>query len=352
MIKLYMKDNTGAIRIWSIEKKQYGLRVSHGVLGGSLQYKDEHIYEGLASRTVDQQIQLRISSRINKQKDKGYIEDLELASSRTNATNTLGLLKPMLAQRFDKVKDVDLVNSYLQPKLNGHRCLITKQNGAITAYSRNGKPITSISHILSDIIIAEGDTLDGELYCHGVHLQTIGSWIKKSQSNTRRLKYVVYDIIKNVDYAQRLELLRQGHYTSNVELIETRLTSNVKSIKGALTKSIANGFEGLIIRQGDHGYEDGKRSKSLIKVKKCFDDEFLVIDILESKDGWARLVLELPNGGTVMCSAPGTIADKTNVWLNRDDYIGKWVQLEYFELTKDDVPFHPTATMWRNKEEE
>lgn len=349
---LYMRDNTGAMRVWMIEAKSYGLKVSHGVLGGSLQEKDEHIFEGLAGRTVSQQIESRINSRINKQKDKGYIEDLPTAERRTNVTNTLGLLKPMLAQRFDKVRDVDIEHSYLQPKLNGHRCLITRQNGAITAYSRNGKPITSINHIIADIIIAEGDTLDGELYCHGVHLQTIGSWIKKSQPETAKLKYIVYDIIKNVEYRQRLKLLKNGYYTNNVVLIKTMHTSDVKSIKEALVSSISDGFEGLIIRQGDNGYEDGKRSKSLIKVKKCFDDEFPVVDILESKDGWARLVLELPNGKTVMCSAPGTIADKTEVWLNKDDYIGKWVQLEYFELTKDGVPFHPTATYWRNKGEE
>ena len=349
---LYIKDNKGTTRVWKIEPIQMGLKISHGILNGAMQSKIEYIDEGLAARSIDQQRESRMNSRINRQMDKGYVEDLAFAINN-RPVNSLGLLKPMLAQRFDKVRNVDMVNSFVQPKYNGHRCLVNKKNGVLTAYSRNGKPITSISHILENLFVEEGDTLDGELYCHGVPLQTISSWVKREQPNTKKLVYIVYDIIKDIPFWARLAILeRTIVYNGTCKLSYTDKISDMISIKATLKESIANGFEGLIIRQGDFGYEDGKRSRSLIKVKQCFDDEFPVVDILESKDGWARLVLELPNGRTVMCSAPGTIEEKTEVWDNRDDYIGKWVTLEYFELTNDDIPFHPTATMWRNKDEE
>jgi ATP-dependent DNA ligase len=109
------------------------------------------------------------------------------------------------------------------------------------------------------------------------------------------------------------------------------------------------GYEGLIIRQGEYGYEDGKRSRSLIKVKKCFDDEFLVVDIHESVDGWAILECAVDNEETFRVSAPGSMADKFYVALSKDEYIGRFVTVEYFEITNAGKPFHPVAIGWKEE---
>ena len=76
------------------------------------------------------------------------------------------MIKPMLAYKVDK-KPVDWSEKvYIQPKLDGVRCVISKDG----AWSRTGKPWLNIDHILEnlkpffkqhpDII------LDGELYNH------------------------------------------------------------------------------------------------------------------------------------------------------------------------------------------
>ena len=82
------------------------------------------------------------------------------------------------------------------------------------------------------------------------------------------------------------------------------------------------------------------------------DDEFLILNIEESKDGWARLVLEAHNGESFTASAPGTMGDKYEIMDNADKYIGQYVNVKFANLTKDGLPFHPIATAIRNKHKE
>ena len=81
--------------------------------------------------------------------------------------------KPMLAQNvgdYSRIKDDDWP-LYVQPKLDGVRCLIQydKEYG-VKAYSRTGKPWLNIDHILMDLydFFQENPdvVLDGELNNH------------------------------------------------------------------------------------------------------------------------------------------------------------------------------------------
>jgi hypothetical protein len=87
----------------------------------------------------------------------------------------------------------------------------------------------------------------------------------------------------------------------------------------------------------------------LIKVKKCLDQEFLVLNVLAAKDAWGILECLAPSGDrTFRVSAPGTIDNKRHILYNRQDYIGKYITVEFFEWTNDGIPFHPVATNWRS----
>lgn len=341
---LYNKDAKGNIRVWSIEPDYdcEGLSIEHGQANGEMQTKFESIDEGKQSRDVLEQIDSRIESRINKKLDRGYVRDIKQLANRKFKLNQLGLPLPMLAHRIDKVKEVDYRNSLVQFKYNGHRCLITKQNGKMLAYSRNGKFIDSIPEILAGLShMNEGDILDGELYIHGVKLNNISSFIKKHQGNSKLLKFVCYDIMLEAEYKDRLEYIQsfQGH---NYVVAPTYTNVDESRIPGMLVEVIDDGYEGLILRQPDFGYEAGKRSRGLIKIKQFLDYDFEVVDIIQSKDGWAILECDC-EGGIFNVSAPGTIDDKYEVWRNKENYIGKYVNVKYAEMTAYDIPFHPVA---------
>lgn len=350
-IPLYIKDNTGAIRVWDIDETFTGYCIEFGQLGGAMQEKFIEVVEK-GGRDIDEQIELEINSRITKQLNKGYVYDLEKAKAG-KPTNALGFVKPMLAQ-----KDKPLpFRFYLQYKLNGNRCLITKVDGELIAYSRGGKLIKSIDHILEAAKdIPEGTTLDGELYRHGTSLQTLRSWIAKKQADSNRLEYHCYDIVQPVGFSKRLESLKKLTLGPSIKIVESTLETSSIDLRSVFRLAKSELYEGLIARDLVTPYEDGKRSNSLIKIKKIGDEgyddaEFKVLDISASRDGWAMLQLVTDDLKPFKVSAPGTMAQKFAIYHNRKQYIGKYVTVEWPELTDSGIPSQPIAVAWREQGE-
>ena len=353
-MKLYIKDNKSVIRCWEIGYDKQDIVIRYGQVNGSIQEKREFVPFGKANRSVQAQIDLQIDSRISRQRDRGYVDTMEEA--KRDVTNQLGLAKPMLAQKLNQTS-IDLRKVYLQRKLDGNRCLITNLNGKIIPYSRNGKVIAAdLSHITDGLRLEEGQTIDGELYKHGESLQTIVSWVKRDQEDTKKLKFHAYDLIGDQDYLTRMynmiDIIGYHGYHDSIMPVPTVEATGMGQINDFHRRGIEGGYEGTIIRMPGYGYETGKRSKSLLKLKTFLDAEFQVIDIHESKDGWGILECELENGKTFRVTAPGTMEEKVEVFDNAEFYIGEWVNVEYAQLTKDGIPFHPVATAFRDIEKE
>lgn len=372
---LYIRDNGGKLRYWTCREALDGLEIEHGVVGGTPQYQFESIDFGKAGRSQDEQIESRINSRCNKQIDKGYVDDIDVARTM-KPMNRLGFSKPMLAK---KSEDVDLKKMmsktfFLQRKLDGNRCLIHNDGTGLVAYTRNGKEYKTLSHILDPLvdIIPAGYTLDGELYIHGTSLQTIVSWAKRKQPNTAKLQYHVYDLISDEGFEARYNELRGLFAASNDKLYpSTRLVlatkydpesgpnlgGNPVDLAELLKVAREEKYEGLMFRS-DYtlergvfkkvGYEDGKRSGSLIKIKEWDDEEFRVVGISASADGWAILHCHNPNGVQFTVSCPGDMQFKRYVLANKEKYIGKKVTVQFAYWTEDNQPFHPVAKAFRD----
>jgi len=349
-VEMY-KATPHGIRYWAIEPDYDGacLKIVHGKWGGSLQTKYEDVDENSSGRSLDEQIDLRVESRITSKRDIGYRGSVEKAKS-AEGTNTLGYFRPMLAKPIDKLRDIDYAAMYLQMKYDGHRCLVTNTSTGLIAYSRNGRRIKTIDHILKGINIPIGVTIDGELYCHGRPLQTITSWAKRKQAGTSMLEYIVYDMVSKDEYHDRFNFI--NHYTlgDNARVAPTDKSVSSDHLSALLTSSIALGYEGLILRHKEAPYEVGKRSKNLIKVKQFMDAEFMVVDINPSADGWAILTCEVPESrSSFTVSAPGTMHQKMGVMRLKDEFIGKAVTVKFANYTKDGIPFHPVADRWKDE---
>jgi len=347
---LYCKDAKGQIRIWSIWNIDDAIYMEYGLVGGQIISDSEIVPAGLAGRTTEEQIGLRINSRVNKKIDAGYSYNIEDAKNNKR-TNKLGFSKPMLAYRFDKIKNFNPVQTYVQEKFDGHRCLITNQGGQVIAYSRNGKIIDSIDHILNHVKIPDGTTIDGELYHHTTPLQTITSWVKKKQDNTELLKFICYDVIDSACYSKRSAFIKTLDLGEGAIIAPTALFIGAFDPIPLMIGARCRGYEGLILRPIGFPYEDGKRSKGLIKVKEWLDDEYKVIKISKSVDGHAILHLQ-HNGKPFTVTSPGAHLFKIEVANSPERWIQKMVNVQYANLTKDGVPFHPVATMWREKDAE
>jgi len=323
---------------------------SESKLGDSPTRYTETVSHGKAGRSLEQQIKSRIDSRINSKRDHGYVDTMEQA--KLPLKNILGLHKPMLAVKWrDVAKKTKIETCYVQPKLDGHRCLMTMEEGKVVAYSRGGRYINTVKHITSKLNIPEGVTLDGEIYKHGIPLQVVSSWAKRQQPESVILDYIVYDLVEtHLDYEDRHEILKEiAALNPHITICPTKFVGDIPNynLKEHLVSTIKGGYEGLMLRPKYGLYEIGRRSKCLIKVKALEDDEARVTGITASKDGWAVLHCKHRNGQIFKLSAPGTIADKTHVLKNIEKYVNKVVTYEYAQLTDDGKPFHAVALRWR-----
>ena len=344
-VKLYCKDSKDQIREWGIRGYDFNIITHHGVVGGKLVAKNEQILEGKAARTRHEQMALQIHSDIKGKKDKGYVEDIEVAKTEQR-TNAAGLLRPMLAHPIEKMSSKDtLISAFWSRKLNGHRCLITKQDGELITYSRNGKTI-DLPHLYEGLQLNEGETLDGELYIHGVPLKELSSLIKKPKDGSENLKLHCYDFISDLDFKYRYEILQQRFSgLPNITICpQIDLTEQRADMHALTAAAVADGYEGGILRLANTPYLDGKKTNKMLKLKAFLDGEFLVVDIKPSREGWAVLTCIADNGKEFGCSAPGNRQMQYDTMEHSHDYIGRSVQVKYFELTPDGIPFHPVPT--------
>ena len=350
---LYRK-NANSLGSWRIWSKGDVIHIAHAtVLGGSEVFHTETVETNQSGRSIEEQVELRMSARISRMRDRGYQDSIDLALK--NQGNQLGLERPMLAHPIERVPNVQYAGAVLQKKLDGHRCLITCQDGDLIAYSRQGKRIDAIRHILRGLQgrIPEGITVDGELYCHGHSLQTLASWIKREQPSTYNLYFVGYDVISSDRYVDRhaqLTQLLEGADTGaagKIVALPYRAYESDEETSAFFRQVRGQGFEGLMLRADRRGYEVGRRSTALLKIKEFFDDEFEVIGFEQSKNGWAVCVCLAKNGREFRCSAPGDMIAKQAVWINQDKFKGRMLTVEYSFLTADGIPFHPNAIRWR-----
>ena len=109
--------------------------------------------------------------------------------------------KPMLAYPVsDKPINYD-DKVFMQPKLDGVRCLIQYDNSKVTAYSRTGKEWKNIDHILFNLkpwfALNPDVILDGELYNHDLKND-----FEKIISLVRKQKPDDIDMIESADMVQ------------------------------------------------------------------------------------------------------------------------------------------------------
>ena len=199
------------------------------------------------------------------------------------------MIKPMLAHKVND-KKIDFNEPvFIQPKLDGVRCIFTKDG----AYSRTGKKFHNLRHIelrLAGFFNLNPDVqLDGELYNHALRddFEQIISLVRKQKPtdedrlNAQHLiQYHVYDyIIPFIGYEARLKWLmsNKDHLWSNVVLpVEThRVYKYEEAANMHYDGFLKQGYEGSMLRL--NGAYEQKRSYNLQKFKDFSDDEATIV---------------------------------------------------------------------------
>ena len=287
--------------------------------------------------------------------------------------------KPMLAYPVSK-KPINYNDEvYIQPKLDGVRCLIQADNYSdkgsiipiVTAYSRTGKEWKNIDHILEELVPFFNKhpyvVLDGELYNHDLrdNFEKIISLVRKQKPtlvdrHEAKLltQFHCYDMICpdfDHNFSIRDEFLQQTlDNVDYVKLVDTKLIESEREAKDIHFENLALGYEGSIVRLNTK-YQQ-KRSHSLRKFKDFSDKEATIIGYLDGKGKrtgtLGKFIMQDDEGIEFGCP-PGkgyTYKDLKVMLDNIGDYIGKRATFTYFERTKANSYRHPLFKCIRNYE--
>lgn len=389
--RLFKRNAHGEILEWIISRRDDGtLDILHGVYGGKL------IHDVIVptKKKVDE-----LESRVQEKRKQGYKalgdlydnapEYLENANDEYRYLNTYlpkynttseGFVLPMLAKTLEDNKPFDRLGSMLgQWKINGLRCIVGAEATddlfkpiKFTYHSREGIDWTEnmswydeilIEQINKDLLESMVDLdicLDGELYLPGYSVNEINSFVKNSKLPQHYLlQYWIYDLCDSDTSALvRAHKIIKGFKCGICDFITSkeRHLSNEQQLIVLPSYEIADitkaiqfrdvfiglGFEGLIVRDTDAGYQFGKRNSAMFKYKRKEDGLFEIVSIKEDKRGLPIYVLKNDINDELFECTINLPQSAQKVQLSiKDQLIGKKGLVEYRERSGvKQVPFH------------
>ena len=257
-------------------------------------------------------------------------------------------IKAMLAHKYNE--DKAHYPAFIQPKLDGVRCLFTAKG----AFSRANNQFMNVDHIEQALkpFFAKNPTaiLDGELYNHGLKddFEKIISLVKKKKPTdndkaeaAELVQYHVYDVASMTiaPYSLRFNFIQDLTYTYPICKVDTQVALDFDEALKMHKKNLKLGYEGSIYRSFEGRYK-GTRSWDLMKFKDFHDAEATIIgyEIGKGKrEGTLGKFIMQDHEGIEFGCPPGkgyNYKDLANMLDNITDYIGERATFTYFERTK------------------
>ena len=380
---LYSLDKGGKPIQWTIswDDTENWYCTESGQVGGQLT-KTEKTYclgknTGRANATTDvTQCQAEVKSKIEKQYKKDFHDEIP-AKKRFEVT---------LAKEFKARKRFLKPPFLVSAKLDGFRCYITKDG----MFSRQHNKILSCPHIFEyfnvDLAFFKYHpeaVFDGELYSHELKddFNKIAALLSRTKNITpeflnetkRLIKFHCFDWFdessndanSSIPFKDRIRTLQHGFIggkytdgalflkqigmTGYIPIVDQQpfvivtqyQVDSFDELEHILDKSIEAGFEGVMLRDPEMPYVNGRCSE-LVKYKRFMDSEYKIVDIQEgvgNAAGLASIIVCEDDKGTRFSAGTGKGWNnemKEDLFKNKDKYIGKMATIVYQELTPEE----------------
>ena len=342
---IYKLDSKNKVRILTVSALNGELFQESGLLDGKLVLHTSVCTPKNIGKTNEttakEQAILEAEALIVKKLKEGYSESIEQAKEDE-------VILPMLAKNYEDEKHkIDWNNCYIQPKLDGMRCLaFIDGKGGVKLMSRQGREITTTPHIIKDLsTITDVVILDGELYVHGGNFQENMRLIKKFRKGETdvKVKYHVYDLIsKDPFWNRKVRKYIKGLFSC--EEVSTYICNNEQTLRKWHSNNIEAGYEGSILRWGAEGYKINGRSSNLLKYKDFKDEACKVIDVLPSEKNPEQGVIHCVLKGKIFgCGMKFSHEERIEILKNKHKYIGQTAEVRFFEYSEDGIPRFPVV---------
>ncbi len=369
---LFKKSSTGALLRWEVWAEDAAYYTRHGQVDGAIQESCVRVKEGKNlgkknATTPEEQAALEAEAKWVRKRDRErYVASATRACA--GESDAKGGIAPMLAKTYEdiqkKVWRALPAGVDGQRKFDGVRCEAFVDVGEdrsvdVQLWSRKQERFLALPHIVA-AYEQLGRTLppglhvfDGDLYRHGWKLQKIASYCavarKEPKPGCEEISHYCYDIpSEDAAWRERREVHREflKNAPAGIVYVAFRPLPNEEALIAYHREVVERGYEGVIGRDLDGVYQEGKRSSFLWKYKAWKTGEFPIVDVHEGKGKFAGLAMfscRAPNGATFDCTAPGDFADRAAYFRMGAALVGQPLTIRYFDETEDGVPHFGTG---------
>jgi DNA ligase-1 len=276
---------------------------------------------------------------------------------------------------------IEYDNVFVQRKYDGVRAIArTGKDGEVELYSRTlgiYPGFISLKKQLKPILDKMPNLyLDGEIYKHGMSLQTISGFARNAKKECSKLEFHVFDSFyppetpkgkfSSLTFSESIHMLGAiiPKTDKNIKVVETLRVVSEEAVFELFAKFIDEGYEGAVVRIGDSRYEFGynnKRSNGALKIKPRYSEEFAIVDFAQGTKGkdcgaiiWVLQTLE----GRAFSVVPKNItyAERYQLFAEMTPtvfakkYKDKLMTVEFEDWSDDKIPLRAKAVAIRDYE--
>lgn len=258
----------------------------------------------------------------------------------------------------------------VQPKLDGYRCVY--KDGQL--WSRAGKPFGNkkLTEYFKCLENVGNYVLDGELYVHNLPFNKLTRILNAEDAELpKNLKYFVYDCVKDdywesqkttPTYETRLSRMREiindriADYTKVIDT-STNICSNPGEVLQFYKKCLKDTYEGVMIKNLNGSYQWKRvsiKSGEMVKLKPFKTEDLEIADIYDGEGNFAEIaggVLVNYKNVLVRVGTGFNLETRKDMRSNPLNYIGKVIEVRYFEETEDGSLRFPSFVRFRQEKD-
>lgn len=274
-----------------------------------------------------------------------------------------------LAQKFEKKRMSDWV--YIEPKLDGIRCLAIIEDDKAKLFTRQGKLITNFDNTVGKELLSLGDgCYDGEIMSTDF-TELMRQVYRKENKNISDVYFAIFDYLTLEEWKEKKgkntlkdrknilnRKISKSHAKENLKYIkqvryEPELLPSDNVLKESHDRWVSQGYEGIMIKDTDSLYSFG-RDWSVMKYKAFFDADVPIIGLKEGTGKHqGKLGSFLVDYKGVEVNVGSGLNDELRelIWKDKESHIGRTIEVRYQEETPDGSLRFPTFVCFRNDKE-
>ena len=311
-----------------------------------LRCKDEEVRD-LIIKILSKDLRANISAKTINKAIKGCIVEFNV----------------MLAESLFKQKEnfIGGREFIISTKLDGSRLVAIKRGNNVEFKTRQNKPMEGLKDIEEALLRYDGDFIfDGELLLKNENNLASDDLYRETMKESRKkgvkknLIFNVFDCMSIDTFAKEYDktpcIDRKENVRKIVREIGSEWVTEVESLyigndEGMIYKLLdearASNQEGVMLNIANAPYEC-KRSKNILKVKVMQTGDMRVLNVIEgtgnNKGKLGSITVQFEHEGelhTCDCGSGFLQDDRSLYWENPDLILGKIVEIQYFEISKN-----------------